>query len=180
MKYQIDEKGFYGDFGGAYIPEMLFPNVEELRKNYIQISETKSFQKEFQSLLDKDFKDRKLHPNQVIKAKIIDILKAHCVVDVRGKSEGLIPLSEFKADEVAKLKVGDSIPVYLERLEGREGEIVLRYSKAKSFAAWQKCVDAFEKEEELTGKIVNKIKGGYIVALFDQAIFSFSLRDETQ
>ena len=34
MKYQIDEKGFYGDFGGAYIPEMLFPNVEELRKNY--------------------------------------------------------------------------------------------------------------------------------------------------
>ena len=94
-------------------------------------------------------------------------------MDVRGKSEGLIPLSEFKADEVAKLKVGDSIPVYLERLEGREGEIVLSYSKAKSFAAWQKCVDAFEKEEELTGKIVNKIKGGYIVALFDQAIFSF-------
>ena len=69
--------------------------------------------------------------------------------------------------------MGDSIPVYLERLEGREGEIVLSYSKAKSFAAWQKCVDAFEKEEELTGKIVNKIKGGYIVALFDQAIFSF-------
>ena len=57
MKYQIDEKGFYGDFGGAYIPEMLFPNVEELRKNYIQISETKSFQKEFQSLL-KDYVGR--------------------------------------------------------------------------------------------------------------------------
>jgi len=57
MNYQIDEKGFYGDFGGAYIPEMLFPNVEELRKNYIQISETKSFQKEFQSLL-KDYVGR--------------------------------------------------------------------------------------------------------------------------
>ena len=141
--------------------------------NEQEINKTSPLYKEFQSLLDKDFKDRKLHPNQVIKAKIIDILKAHCVVDVRGKSEGLIPLSEFKADEVAKLKVGDSIPVYLERLEGREGEIVLSYSKAKSFAAWQKCVDAFEKEEELTGKIVNKIKGGYIVALFDQAIFSF-------
>jgi tryptophan synthase beta chain len=51
MKYQVDEKGFYGDFGGAYIPEMLYPNVEELRKNYIQISESESFQKEFQSLL---------------------------------------------------------------------------------------------------------------------------------
>ena len=51
MKYQVDEKGFYGDFGGAYIPEMLYPNVEELRQNYIQISESDSFQKEFQSLL---------------------------------------------------------------------------------------------------------------------------------
>ena len=51
MKYQVDEKGFYGDFGGAYIPEMLYPNVEELKQNYIQISESDSFQKEFQSLL---------------------------------------------------------------------------------------------------------------------------------
>ena len=51
MKYQVDEKGFYGDFGGAYIPEMLYPNVEELRQNYIQISESDSFKKEFQSLL---------------------------------------------------------------------------------------------------------------------------------
>ena len=51
MKYQVDEKGFYGDFGGAYIPEMLYPNVEELRQNYIQISELDSFKKEFQSLL---------------------------------------------------------------------------------------------------------------------------------
>ena len=51
MKYQVDEKGFYGDFGGAYIPEMLYPNVEELRQNYIEISESESFQKEFQSLL---------------------------------------------------------------------------------------------------------------------------------
>ena len=57
MKYQIDEKGFYGDFGGAYIPEMLYPNVEELRKNYIQISESESFQKEFHSLL-KDYVGR--------------------------------------------------------------------------------------------------------------------------
>ena len=51
MKYQVDEKGFYGDFGGAYIPEMLYPNVEELRKSYIEISEDEEFQKEFKSLL---------------------------------------------------------------------------------------------------------------------------------
>ena len=51
MRYQVDEKGFYGDFGGAYIPEMLYPNIEELRKSYIEISEDREFQKEFQSLL---------------------------------------------------------------------------------------------------------------------------------
>ena len=47
MKYQVDEKGFYGDFGGAYIPEMLYPNVEELRQNYIQISESSHFKRNF-------------------------------------------------------------------------------------------------------------------------------------
>ena len=51
MKYQVDEKGFYGDFGGAFIPEMLYPNVEELRHNYIKISESDEFQSQFQSLL---------------------------------------------------------------------------------------------------------------------------------
>ena len=50
MKYQVDEKGFYGDFGGAYIPEMLYPNVEELRQNYIQISESDSFKKQGEEL----------------------------------------------------------------------------------------------------------------------------------
>ncbi|RRJ89494.1 tryptophan synthase subunit beta [Flavobacterium macacae] len=50
-KYNADEKGFYGEFGGAFIPEMLYPNVEELRLKYLEISEEKSFKEEFQSLL---------------------------------------------------------------------------------------------------------------------------------
>lgn len=51
MKYQADENGFYGRFGGAYVPEMLFPNVKHLRENYIGILESPSFQKEFLYLL---------------------------------------------------------------------------------------------------------------------------------
>ena len=51
MKYQVDEKGFYGDFGGAYIPEMLYPNVEELRQNYLKITAEPKFKKEFDYLL---------------------------------------------------------------------------------------------------------------------------------
>ena len=54
---RVDEKGFYGKFGGAYIPEMLHPNIEELRENYEAIVATKEFQDEFQSLL-RDFVGR--------------------------------------------------------------------------------------------------------------------------
>jgi tryptophan synthase beta chain len=51
MTYQVNEKGYYGDFGGAYIPEMLYPNVEELRSRYLDVMKEESFQKEFKDLL---------------------------------------------------------------------------------------------------------------------------------
>ena len=51
MNYNVDEKGYYGDFGGAFIPEMLYPNVAELRENYLKITAEPSFKKEFDELL---------------------------------------------------------------------------------------------------------------------------------
>jgi tryptophan synthase beta chain len=51
MKYTVDERGYYGQFGGAYIPEMLYPNVEELRNNYLNIIQEEGFKKEFHNLL---------------------------------------------------------------------------------------------------------------------------------
>lgn len=57
MNYFVDERGYYGDFGGAYIPEMLYPNVEELRRNYLHIINETSFQDEFKKLL-KDYVGR--------------------------------------------------------------------------------------------------------------------------
>ena len=51
MNYNVDERGYYGDFGGAFIPEMLYPNISELKKNYIKISNESGFKKEFDSLL---------------------------------------------------------------------------------------------------------------------------------
>lgn len=56
-KYQVDSRGYYGPFGGAYIPEMLYPNVEELQKNYLQIMEDPSFKEGFEQLL-KDYVGR--------------------------------------------------------------------------------------------------------------------------
>ncbi|MGB1211635.1 MAG: tryptophan synthase subunit beta [Lacinutrix venerupis] len=57
MKYNINNKGYYGDFGGAYIPEMLYPNVEELRLNYLKVMQEPSFKEEFNQLL-KDYVGR--------------------------------------------------------------------------------------------------------------------------
>ncbi len=51
MNYNVNEKGYYGEFGGAYIPEMLYPNVEELRLNYLEVMKDESFQEEFKDLL---------------------------------------------------------------------------------------------------------------------------------
>src|SRR5690606_35517489 len=50
-KYQVNGKGYYGDFGGAYIPEMLYPNVEELQRQYLTITQSDDFQQEFDQLL---------------------------------------------------------------------------------------------------------------------------------
>ena len=52
MKYDVDQRGYYGKFGGAYIPEMLYPNVEELRDNYLNIIQSEDFRKEFDYLLE--------------------------------------------------------------------------------------------------------------------------------
>ena len=57
MSYFVDENGYYGQFGGAYIPEMLYPNVEELRQKYLTIMQEPSFKKEFNALL-KDYVGR--------------------------------------------------------------------------------------------------------------------------
>src|SRR5690606_34255543 len=50
-KYHVNERGYYGDFGGAYIPEMLYPNVEELRQQYLEIIQSEGFMQEFDQLL---------------------------------------------------------------------------------------------------------------------------------
>ena len=83
-----------------------------------ELKNTNSLQKEFQNLLDKDFKDRKLKENEIIKATVTEITKNFVVVDCKAKMEGMIPIEEFKNDEeLAKLKVGSQIEVYLERIE---------------------------------------------------------------
>ncbi len=119
--------------------------------------------KEFQNLLDKDFKDRKLKENEIIKATVTEITKNFIVVDCKAKMEGMIPIEEFKNDdELKKLKIGSNIDVYLERIESFKGEIIISRDKARKMKAWKKMEKVFETQEEMTGYITGKVKGGFI------------------
>ena len=122
-----------------------------------------SLHKEFQNLLDKDFKDRKLKENEIIKSTVTEITKNFVVVDCKAKMEGMIPIEEFKVnEELSKLKVGSTIEVYLERIESFRGEIIISRDKARKMKAWKKMEKVFETQEEMTGYITGKVKGGFI------------------
>ncbi len=122
--------------------------------------------KEFQNLLEEDFKDRKLKENQIIKATVTEITKNFIVVDCKAKMEGMIPVEEFRNDdELSKLKVGSTIDVYLERIESFKGEIIISRDKARKMKAWKKMEKVFETQEELTGYITGKVKGGFIATV---------------
>ena len=118
--------------------------------------------KEFQALLDQDFKDRKFQENQIIKATVTEITKNFIVVDCKAKMEGMIPVEEFGKEELNELKIGSSLEVYLERIESMRGEIVISRDKARKMKAWKKMEKVFETKEEITGYITGKVKGGFI------------------
>ena len=138
-----------------------------------EIKKNNPLHQEFQSLLDEDFKDRKLKENEIIQATVTEIMKNFIVVDCKAKSEGMIPIEEFKNDdELSKLKVGSTIDVYLERIESaRSGEIMLSRDKARKMKSWKKMEKVFETQEELTGYITGKIKGGFICTVDSLACF---------
>jgi small subunit ribosomal protein S1 len=125
-----------------------------------------SSHKEFKSLLEKDFKDRKLKENEIIKATVTEITKNFIVVDCKAKMEGMIPIEEFKNDnELSQIKIGSLIDVYLERIESFKGEIVISREKARKMKAWKKLEKVFETQEEMTGYITGRVKGGYITTV---------------
>jgi len=131
-----------------------------------EIKNANPLHKEFQNLLDQDFKDRKLKENEIILATVTEITKNFIVVDCKAKMEGMIPIEEFKNDdELSKLKVGSKIDVYLERIESFKGEIVISRDKARKMKAWKKIEKIFETKEEMTGYITGKVKGGFIATV---------------
>ena len=120
--------------------------------------------KEFETLLNEDFKKRDFKEGKIIKAVVSEIGKKHIFVETGLKSEGAIPIEEFKiSKELENLKVGSKIDVYLEKIESYKGDIVVSREKAKRMGSWEKMTKAFENQKEVEGIITNKVKGGFIV-----------------
>ena len=119
---------------------------------------------EFENLLTKDLGNRKFKEGEVTAGTISQIGKKFIFIDLGLKSEGTIPIEEFKlTKELDKIKVGSKIEVLLEKIENKNGDMVISREKARKAQSWKKMENAFENKEEVEGVIVSRCKGGFIV-----------------
>ncbi len=119
---------------------------------------------EFEKLLTKDLGNRKFKEGEVTTGTVSEVGKKFIFVDLGLKSEGAIPIEEFKlSKEIDKIKVGSKIDVLLEKIENKMGDVVISREKARKAHSWKKMEEAFEKKEEVKGVIISKCKGGFIV-----------------
>lgn len=105
-----------------------------------------------------------IEEGQVVSGKILRITDKEVIVDVNFKSEGIIPISEFK--NVSEFKPGDQIDVFLEQVEDSEGQIILSKSRADFLRVWDRIYKSFENQETVEGRLIRRIKGGVVVDLF--------------
>jgi small subunit ribosomal protein S1 len=104
-----------------------------------------------------------IEEGEIVKSRVLDIRDNMVVLDIGFKSEGTIPLEEFK--DLPDLKPGDEVEVLLEHLEDQEGSVVLSKKKADFMRVWERIRVAYENDEPVRGSLIKKIKGGVVVDL---------------
>ena len=121
--------------------------------------------KEFEKLLNSQLSKINIEEGKIIEGKINKITEKFVFLFVEGlKSEPVLDINELKSMGLAdKIKVGEKISVLLEKIEDKNGEVLVSASKAQKIKGWDKLVEAFEKNEPIMGKITSKCKGGCIV-----------------
>lgn len=126
----------------------------------------------FADLLAESFAENISVEGSVVKGYVIDVAGDYAVIDVGLKSEGRVPLKEFGAPgQDAEIKAGDTVEVYVERMEDRDGQAVLSREKARREEAWIMLESAFEAQERVTGVIFGRVKGGFTVDLSGATAF---------
>ncbi len=122
--------------------------------------------KEFEKLLNSKFSKTQIEEGKIIEGKINKITDKYVFLHCEGlKSEAVLDINELKSlGLVEKIKLNETISVLLEKLEHpKTGEIVVSASKAQKIKGWESIVSSYEKNEPINGKIVNRVKGGFIV-----------------
>ncbi len=120
---------------------------------------------QFQELLNSQLSKNKIEEGKIIDGKVTKITDKYVFVFIQGlKSEPIIDINELKIlGKLDELKVGTIVPVLLERIEDRNGEVIVSAIKAQKIKGWYKLETAYENNEPINGKITSKCKGGVIV-----------------
>jgi small subunit ribosomal protein S1 len=128
---------------------------------------------DFEALLTESMGSGDFHEGTVVKGLVVGIEKDFAIIDVGLKTEGRIPVKEFGVDDAGKatLKVGDTVEVFLERIENALGEAVISRDKARREEAWTRLEVVFGKNEPVMGSIVGRVKGGFTVDLGGASAF---------
>ena len=131
--------------------------------------------KEFEKLLDSQLSKIQIEEGKIIEGKINKITEKFVFLFVEGlKSEPVLDINELKSMGLSeKIKIGGTIPVLLEKIEDKNGEVLVSASKAQKIKGWDKLVEAYEKNEPIMGKITSKCKGGAIVEHIDTGSLMF-------
>ena len=132
--------------------------------------------KEFESLLNSQLsKTKNLVEGKIIEGKITKISDKFVFLFIDGlKSEPILDINELKSmGLLEKVKIGEKLSVLLERIEDKNGEVLVSASKAEKIKGWEKLVEAYEKQEPIMGKITSKCKGGVIVEHIDTGSLMF-------
>ena len=118
----------------------------------------------FSALLDESLSTLDMQPGSIVSGVVLDVDKDWVTVHVGLKSEGVVSLDEFRNNEgELDISVGDEVEVALEAVEDGYGETRISREKARKIATWKMLEDALESGEFVTGKIINRVKGGFSV-----------------
>jgi len=114
-----------------------------------------------------DIYDRKMSnfaEGDIIRGRVLKVLGAEVVIDIGYKSEGVLPVHEVTGyDGKITVKPGDELDVYIERLENNSGYIVLSREKAERMLVWDRIEAAFKADEPISGRVIERVKGGLAV-----------------
>ncbi|MCZ7650798.1 MAG: 30S ribosomal protein S1 [Thermoanaerobaculia bacterium] len=131
---------------------------------------------EFLALYDESM--RNLTEGEIVRGRVVAITANEVIVDVGYKSEGLIPIEEFRGvDGAVHVKEGDDVEVLLEKTEDQEGHVLLSHSKAERMRVWNEIENSFREGKVIKGRVIDRIKGGLTIDVGVRAFLPGSLAD---